>query len=122
MIKPLIPHRTLDTIIGNVLSILTHTTSDPVPTTATPNITTPPPKSAKAKPPQITSEMTHPQFGKFKIDWDIFKRITAIPSDQITAQLYFCDDSVQNTTINTITDVFQQDEYSLLEVIENIIT
>lgn len=66
--------------------------------------------------------MTHPQFGKFKIDWDIFKCITAIPSDQITAQLYFCDDSVQNTTINTITDVFQQDEYSLLEVIENIIT
>ena len=72
MIKPLIPHRTLDTITGNVLSILAHTTSDPVPTTATPNIKPPLPKSAKAKPPQITSEMTHPQFGEFKIDWDIF--------------------------------------------------
>ena len=72
-------------IIGDVLTILAHTTSDPVPTTTTPNTTFPPPKSTKAKSPQFTSEMTHPQFHKFKIDWDIFKRITAILSDQITA-------------------------------------
>ena len=77
----------------------------------------------KAKPPQITSEITHPQFRKFKIDWDIFKCITAIPSNQITAQLYnLCDDSVQNSIINTITDVFQQDKSSLLQLIENIVT
>ena len=67
--------------------------------------------------------MTHPQFRKFKIDWDLFKHITAILSDQITAQLYnFCDDLVQNSIINTVTDVFQQDEPSLLQVIENIVT
>ena len=52
------------TIIGDVLTILAHTTSDSVPTTTTPNTTPPTPKSTKAKPPQITSEMTHPQFHK----------------------------------------------------------
>ena len=111
------------TIFGDVLSILAHTTSDPVPTTATLNTTPPPPKLTKAKPPQITCEITHSQFWKFKIDWDLFKRITAILFDQITAQLYnICDDSVQNSIINTITDVFQQDESSLLQLIENIVT
>ena len=111
------------TIFGDVLSILAHITSDPVPTTATSNTTPPLPKSTKAKPRQITSEMTHSQFWKFKIDWDLFKRITAILFDQITAQLYnLCDDSVQNSIINAITDVFQQDKSSLLQLIENIVT
>ena len=31
--------------------------------------------AAKAKSPTILSEMTHPQFRKFLIDWDVFKRI-----------------------------------------------
>ena len=48
------------TIIGDVLRILAHTTSDPVPTTATPNTMTP--KSAKAKLPQITFKMNHSQY------------------------------------------------------------
>ena len=74
--------------IGDVHTILAHTTSDPVPTTTTPNTTLRPPKSTKAKPSQITSEMTHPSFANFKIDWDIFKHITYILSDQITAQIY----------------------------------
>ena len=65
--------------------------------------------------------MTHPQIQKFKIDWDIFKCITAIPSDLISAQLYnHCDDSVQNSIMNTITDASQQDK-SLLQVTENIV-
>ena len=53
--------------IGDVHTILAHTTSDPVPTTTTPNTTLPPPKSTKAKPPQITSEMTHSSFANFKL-------------------------------------------------------
>ena len=94
------------TSIGDVLTILAHTTTDPVPTTTAPNTTPPPPKSTKAKPPQVTSEMTHPHFCKFKIDWDIFKHIL---SDQITAQLYnLCDDSVQNSIIDTVTDSFNK--------------
>ena len=64
--------------------------------------------------------MTHPHFRKFKIDWYILKHIL---SDQITAQLYnLCDDSVQNSIIDTVTDVFQQDESSYLQVIEHIVT
>ena len=53
--------------------MLEHTTPDPVPTTATTNTTPPPPKSTKAKPPQTTYEMTHPQFQNFEINSDIFK-------------------------------------------------
>ena len=65
--------------------------------------------------------MTHPQFWKFKIDQDIFKWITAIPSDQINTQLYnVCDDSVQNN-INNVTDGFEQDESSRLQVVETIV-
>ena len=60
--------------------------------------------------------MTHPQFWKFKNDWDTFKHITAIPSDQITAQLYnLWDNLVQNSIIG----MFQQDVSSLLQVIKN---
>ena len=55
-------------ITETTLPRLNCTTSDPVPTTTTPNTIPPPPKSTKAKPLQITSEMTHPQFHKFKID------------------------------------------------------
>ena len=59
--------------------------------------------------------MNNLQFLKFKIDRGIFKCITAIASDQITAQLYnFCDDLIQNSIISNVTDVFQYDESSLL--------
>ena len=64
-------------------------------------------RSTPVSPPQVVSEMTHPQFRKFKIDWNVFKQITEIPHHQIAAQLYsLCDDSVQNTLsfINTVTD------------------
>ena len=61
-----------------------------------------------------------PQFRKFKIGWNIFKQITAIPPHQIAAQLYnLYDDSVQNTLINTVTDVFQLPDNKLLKIIES---
>ena len=45
-------------------------------------------KPRNAKLPQLTAYMTRPQFPKFKIDWDVFKDITSIPSSQYTSQLY----------------------------------
>ena len=36
-------------------------------------------KCAPVTPPQVVSKITHPQFRKFKIDWNVFKQITAIP-------------------------------------------
>ena len=67
--------------------------------------------------------MAHPQFRKFKIDWNVFKQITAIPPHQIAAWLYnLCDDSVQNTLINTVTYVFQLPEEDLVKVIESAVT
>ena len=45
-------------------------------------------KAPAAKLPQLNEDMTLPQFRKFKMDWDVFKRITNLPENQIHAQLY----------------------------------
>ena len=45
-------------------------------------------KAPTAKLPQLNEDMTLPQFRKFKIDWDVFKRITNLPENQTDAQLY----------------------------------
>ena len=67
--------------------------------------------------------MTHPQFRKFKIDWDVFKKITSIPSDQFPSQLYSaCDEAVQNSIINSFPKFFDQSEEDLLQSIESIVT
>ena len=63
------------------------------------------PKTPAISAPQLKSEMTHPEFRKFKIDWSVFKTITKLPADQIPPQLYNCCDSdVQNSIINTTDD------------------
>ena len=73
--------------------------------------------STPVTPPHVVSEITHPQFRKFKINWEFFKQIRVIPPPQIAVQLYnLCDDSIQNTFANTITDVFQLSENNLLKV------
>ena len=43
-------------------------------------------KTPAAKAPQIQTEMIHPQFCKFKMDWNVFKKITNISTSQIYAQ------------------------------------
>ena len=69
--------------------------------------------------PQVVSKITHPQFRKVKIGWNVFKQITAISPHQIAAHLYNPhDDSVQNILINTVVDVFQLTEYDLFKIIE----
>ena len=113
-------------VTGNTLCILLKATEQP-PTSPIP---TPWNKSLHlhspnphVPPPHVISEITHPQFRKFKIDWNVFKQITTIPPHQITAQLYnLCDDYIQNALINTVTDVFQLPENNLLKVIECVVT
>ena len=57
-------------------------------------------KAPAAKLPQLNEDMTLPQFRKFKIDWDAFKRIANFPQNQIHAQLYNSwSESVQNSLV-----------------------
>ena len=59
--------------------------------------------------------MTHPEFHKFKVDWEVFKSITRLPLDQIEPHLYnSCEESVQNCIINT--------HNAMLRAIEKIVT
>ena len=87
------------TAIGDILSILKHSKTETTTNTrVVPSSIGKPPKL-----PQLTNEMTLPQFRKFKIDWTVFKNITLLPDNQITSQLYnACEDSVQTSLINTI--------------------
>ena len=79
-----------------------HPSIPPTNITTTPSAT----KSTPVNPSHVLPEMTHPQFWKFKIDWDVFKLITIIPPHQIAAQLYnLCVDTVQNTLISTVSDI-----------------
>ena len=80
-------------------------------------------KICAARPPQILPDMTHTQFWKFRTDWNIFKKITDLPDSQIYAQLYnSCDESVQNSLVNSITNFFDLNENDLLQQLENIVT
>ena len=99
-------------ILGDCLAILRHARS----LTVTPSVVTQPTpiKAPVAKLPQINTDMTLQQFRKFLIDWNVFKQITGVTGTQITTQLYSCcDDPVQNSLVNTISDIFSVDEKAL---------
>ena len=93
------------TVVGDIINILkfsatptsqtNSTTENPRPLSShkLPTLSKPPP------PPQIRAEMTHPEFRKLRIDWGVFKSLTALPTAQIAAQIYSnCDSNVQNST------------------------
>ena len=76
-----------------------------------------------AKLPQLHFEMTPQQFRKFWIDWELFTRMTDMPTSQTNIQLYSCaDESVQNAIINTYSKFFTTDPDKLLEMIEVLVT
>ena len=80
-------------------------------------------KAPAAKLPQLNEDMTLPQFRKFKMDWDVFKRITNLPESQIHAQLYnACSESVQNSLVSTKSDFFSLTEEKMMETLEKIVT
>ena len=67
--------------------------------------------------------MTHPHFRKFRIDWEVCKTVTVIPTDQIPSELYSsCDESVQNSITNTVKNFFSVSEADILREIETIAT
>ena len=79
--------------------------------------------SVNAKLPELTLDMTHPQFRKFKCDWDVYKKILALPPQQCTSHLYnACDTNVQTSIINTHPDFLDYAEDVALAHIENIVT
>ena len=60
--------------------------------------------------------MTNQQFRKFKIDWCVFKQLTMPP-------LYsFCEDSVQNSIVNTNADFFTLSQQNMIQTIETFVT
>ena len=80
-------------------------------------------KAPSAKLPQLHFEMTPQQFRKFQIDWEVFTRMTDMPTSQTSIQLYSCgDESVQNMIINTYPKFFTTDPDRLLEMIEALVT
>ena len=55
--------------------------------------------------------------------WDVIKRITNLPENQIHAQLYnACSESVQNSLVNTESDFFCLTEQKMIETLEKIVT
>ena len=80
-------------------------------------------KAAAPKPPQLVADLTRPQFRKFRIDWDVYKKISSIETNRIPAQLYsLCDASVQNSIINTAPSFFECDESKIMDILERIVT
>ena len=76
-----------------------------------------------AKPPNLNIEMTPQQFRKFRIDWDVFTKMTNIPSSQFNIHLYNCaDEAVQNAIINTHPNFFTTDPDKLLDMVEALVT
>ena len=65
----------------NTNQIITTQPSDIIPSTAFM-------KAPATKLPQLKTEITHPQFCKFKMNWNVFKQITNIPPNQLHAQFY----------------------------------
>ena len=76
-----------------------------------------PPASIKIS--SIVSNVTHPQFRKFVIDWNVYKQMTGLPSLQIGPRLYnACNDTVQLSFVNSHPTFSYMDEYAMLEVTE----
>ena len=116
------------TAIGHALAILRHAKSkSAIEVVHTPTIKSEypvfKPPSAAAKLPQIPPDMTHPQFRKFRVDWDVYKQITGLPTQHIANHLYSaCCSEVQMSLINTKSNCLSLPEDELLETIQLIVT
>ena len=79
-------------------------------------------KPPAAKLPQLILEMTTQQFRKFRINWDVFTRMTNLPTAQTNIQLYNCaDEAIQNSIINTYPDFFNTSPNKLLDMLEALV-
>ena len=63
--------------------------------------------------------MTPQQFRKFRIDWDVFTKMTNMPSFQANIHFYNCaDEAMQNARINTHRNFFTTDPDKLFDMVE----
>ena len=86
------------TVIGDALSILRLAKSVETQATTSQSVFA---RTPSAKLPTLSSQMTHPQFRKFSMDWKVFVDITGLPPSQHHTMLYSCgDDEVQTAIIN----------------------
>ena len=111
------------TIAGDIISIL----KNAAPNEQKPNLrvdtSVPRPRPTAVKAPDVKSEMTHPEFRKYKVDWGVFKKLTNLPDDQIAAHIYnSCDSTVQNAIVNTSANFLSLGEERLLSLLEGIVT
>ena len=59
----------------------------------------------------------------FWIDWDVFTKMTNMPSSQANIHLNNCaDEAVQNAIINTHLNFFTTDSDKLLDMVEILVT
>ena len=67
-------------VIGDIMSIMRYASPDIKPQRS---------HTAHAKPtvkmPELRAEMTHPEFRKFKVDWDVYKTMSKPEPSQIPA-------------------------------------
>ena len=116
------------TTLGDIKAIIRHQQHPPALSTSSSSIATATAsptfmKMPAAKLPQLTAEMTKPQFCKFKTDWQVYKHITNLPESQIHAHLYnSCDDYVQTSLVNSAANFFTLPEDQLLTTLETIVT
>ena len=116
------------TVIGDILAIIRHSKASlqPVspgkyeaPATSVPTFKAP---SAAAKLPTISADMTHQQFRKFRVDWQVYKQITALPTTHAQNHLYnACYEEVQTSLINTNPKCLTLSETDLLDTIEKVV-
>ena len=67
--------------------------------------------------------MTPQQFRKFQIDWDVFAKMTNMPSSQANIHLCNCvDEALQNAIINSHPNFSATDPDKLLDMVEVLVT
>ena len=80
-------------------------------------------KAPAVKLPQLHSGMTSQQFRKFRIDWEVFVRMTNMPPAQTNIQLYNCtDEAVQTLFINKYPKFFSKEPKRLIDMLEALVT
>ena len=69
------------------------------------------------------SQLTHPQFRKFVVDWNVHKRMTNLPADHVPSNLYSaCDKVVQHIIVNCHPNFLDIDADAILAAIESVVT
>jgi hypothetical protein len=67
--------------------------------------------------------MTHPQFRKFSVDWNVYKKVIRLSETEIASHLYSTgDDAVQSTLIHSFPNFLDLPETQMLKAIKSVVT